>query len=216
MDLHSLDDNIVDRAILLPHRRLLHRVQHIHPINDPRKDRILIIQVLMLAVRNKELAAIRARPPVGHGHNAAPIVLERGVELICQEPAPNAFAALARARGVPALHHELADVAVKKRILIGARRGQCQEVLAEGGRGGGRGECVGVVLWEGIGDTNQGFTSHVRGTRSQYSSSLMLPRLVCSVTAMAVCGCVVYNGGSRVRHDDAAVMLLLLLTAPCS
>lgn len=43
VDLHSLDDNIVDGAILLPHGRLLHRVQHIHAINDPCKDRILVI-----------------------------------------------------------------------------------------------------------------------------------------------------------------------------
>ena len=136
MNLHSLDNNIVDRPILLPHRRLLHGIQHIHPINDPRKHRILIIQMLMLAVRNKELAAIRARPAISHGDNAASVVLQRRVELVCQEAAPNALPALARPRGVPTLHHELTDVAVKERILISARRGQCQEVLGwEGERG---------------------------------------------------------------------------------
>jgi len=153
MDLHSLDDNIVDGAILLPNRRLLHRVQHVHAINDPCKDRILVIQVLVLAVSNKELAAICAGPSIGHGHNAAPVVLERRVELVCQEAAPNTLPPLARARGVPALHHELTDVAVKERVLVSARRGQCQEVLAwEEGRGSGSGSGRGegsFVRWEG-------------------------------------------------------------------
>lgn len=136
MDLDRLNNNIVDGAILLTHRHLLHGVQHVYPINDPRKDGVLIVQMLVLTVRNKKLAAIRARAAVGHGHNAAPVVLERRVEFVCQVAAPNTFAALARARGVPPLHHEFTNIAVKKRILIGARRGQRQEVLVGRRRGG--------------------------------------------------------------------------------
>jgi hypothetical protein len=42
-------------------------------------------------------------------------------------------------------------------------------------------------------------TSHVRGTRSQKSSSLMSPRLVCNVTAIG--DCIHTNTRARVRAN---------------
>src|SRR6056297_2431696 len=86
--------------------------------------------MLVLSVSNKKLAAIGAWPPVCHRNNTAAVMLERRVKFILQVATPDTLPTLACPGWIPALHHEIANIAVKKSVVVCARRSQCQKILA--------------------------------------------------------------------------------------
>ena len=97
-----------------------------------------------LTVQRRRVSSCLGKPPkqckdsppvgvgalVGHGEDAPPRVAEGRMELVVEALAPDALAALARARGVPSLDHEALDVAVEERLVVLAARRQRQKVAA--------------------------------------------------------------------------------------
>ena len=79
-------------------------------------------------VRDEELAAVCILPFIRHANDTPAIVRKGAVELVCEVLAPDGGAALARARRVAALDHEVADVAVEEDAVVVAFLGEVDKV----------------------------------------------------------------------------------------
>lgn len=84
------------------------------------------------AVREEELAAVGVFAFVRHGQHAAAVELaaQGALELVVEIPVPDAGAALARARRVAALDHEVGDVAVEEEVVVVGFLGELDEIPA--------------------------------------------------------------------------------------
>lgn len=94
--------------------------------------------------RQKELAAVRAGPGIGHAENARARVLQVLADLVLKLFTVDAGAAAACACRIAALHHEVLDDAVEDGVVVVAARRESGEVFAGARR-------VGVVELHGDG-----------------------------------------------------------------
>ena len=92
------------------------------------EDGIEAVEVGCLIEEEEELRAVGSRPLVGHGHDAARVVPQRGPDLVLERPAPDRPPALRvllrRMRRRPRLHHEPRDQPVEGRLIVVARGAQ--------------------------------------------------------------------------------------------
>lgn len=95
---------------------------------------MLPVQVLAGPVGDEELGAVGVLALVRHADHAAGVVGERPVELVREGLAPDRVPPLARAGRVPALEHEVADVAVEADAGVVAALAQLREVPHGPGR----------------------------------------------------------------------------------
>lgn len=100
------------------------------------EDGVEAVEVRRLVEQHEELRAVGAGPLVGHGHDAAPAVLERRAHLVGEGAAPDGPPALGvrgrvRVRRGAGLHHEARDEAVEGRLVVVAGGAECEEVLGD-------------------------------------------------------------------------------------
>ena len=155
-------------------------------MNDLAKDRIDIVQVMMRCVCEEKLGGIGARSAIGHRHHASSVVPQDVNDLVLKHGPVDALPAFASPCRVSALHYKPFDVAVKLGARVGARCAQGQEVLCRShahththiapAQMSARGALVKT-------DQNA-FTLAVFGVKSQNTSILISPKLVCRVTAI--------------------------------
>src|SRR5690242_8204740 len=101
LDLIVAADAVDDLLILGPD----HRAEH----------RVLAVEPRRRAVRDEELAAVRAGPRVRHREDAGLVVLEPADELVAELVARAAAAVAVRAA---ALDHEIGDHAVEREAVV--------------------------------------------------------------------------------------------------
>lgn len=92
------------------------------------EDGIEAVKVGGLIEEEEELRAVGSGALVGHGHDAARVVPQRGPDLVLERPAPDRPPALRvllrRMRRRPRLHHEPRDQPVEGRLIVVARGAQ--------------------------------------------------------------------------------------------
>lgn len=126
--LKNLD--LVQRPILRPRLDQPHLLDRLHTALDSSKDGMLPIQPGGGRERNKELAAIRVRPGIGHAEHAGAGVPQGRVDLVVELVAVDGGAAAAGAGGVAALDHEVGNDAVEDGGGVVAATDEGGEVVA--------------------------------------------------------------------------------------
>lgn len=136
---HARYDWWINWAVLVPiffgrrplHRKPFYLIQDLPPIQHLSKHGVDVVQMRLAFVRDEKLRSVRVHPRIGHAHDAPLVVHIVGVEFVLKFAAPDRLAALPRARGVAALHHESFHVAMERRAVVIAARAEGEEI--EGG-----------------------------------------------------------------------------------
>ena len=95
----------------------------------PSKHGVLVIEMGLLGVGDKELGAVGISTRIGHGHDSTHVMLQGGPEFIGELLAPEAGTAFPSTRGVTGLHHESPDIPMEQAIVIVIRCAQSEKVL---------------------------------------------------------------------------------------
>ena len=127
---------VLNRLLLLDrdffhHVALLNGVNDVLTADDLSENGMLVVQMGLRSVRDKELRPIGVGPGVRHGENASAVMPELGMKFIIELVAGISGPGAVRAAG---LDHEVADNPMELQSIIKTVLGKLGEVCARVGR----------------------------------------------------------------------------------